>query len=465
MARDARTTVAGLAVGALVVASLAGGSSVFALLASFIAIAASMVSPLVGMIALAFAAPLARPLVIPPPGLYLAMMAAMLLGLILRLPVERPRLRLPSAEVLLLGAFLLYAAAQFLGGRLDGLSGARSAEVASDFARLAEAVVTFGIAYVVLRGRSPYPILTALLASAALASVSALAELLGVDGAFGNLMDAPDASGRISGIFANPNYLGAYLGSMTALAIALAVEARSTRLKALLLALTSLLSATLLFTQSRGALVATIAGFIMIAFVRSRRAGIMSIAALTLVVVIAYPAFSDWRFGGDDVGASSGISTAGGRVGAWSAGGELFASSPLFGIGLGRFGEESPGGISAHNWYVQVLVELGIVGFILWSLFIAATVMALRGRPRSARSVGYSVLVVWMVASLTMSPQQEFRLTSSILIAIAAAATALWTPARREIETPTLRGPQGPARAPVLAGPYERVTGRGKPRA
>ena len=410
IAPDFRVTFAGLAVGALIVASMMGGSSMLALFASAIAMAASVVSPLTGMIALAFAGPLTRPLVIPPPGVYVAMVAAMLFGVILRLPAARPRLRLPSTEVLLLGAFLVYAAAHLLGGRLDGYPGAPTTEIASLFARLTESVVTFGIAYVLLRGRSPYPILTALLASAAVGSSFGLAQQLGAEGVFGNLVDAPGASGRISGVLGNPNYYGAYLGSMAVLAVACAVNARSVRLKAVLLALASLLSATLLLTQSRGALVAFMAGFITIIFIRSRRMGVVSVVVLALIVAIAYPIFSDWRFDGDAPASVAGISTAAGRTEAWSAAGDIFASSPLFGVGLGRFMEESPGGIAAHNWYVQVLAELGIVGFIIWSLFMVAVVLALRKRPRPARSVGYSVLVVWLVASLTMSPP---RTTSS----------------------------------------------------
>ena len=59
-----------------------------------------------------------------------------------------------------------------------------------------------------------------MLAASALASVVALSQLLGAEGALMNLMPSPDPSGRISGVFGNTNYFGAYVASMITLAAA-----------------------------------------------------------------------------------------------------------------------------------------------------------------------------------------------------------------------------------------------------
>ena len=168
-----RTTIVGFAAGAFVVAAVTSGSTILTLVAALLAILVSVISPLAGMVALAFAAPLARTLVIPPPGLYVAMAAGMVLGMLLRLPVSRGRPRMPTAEVLLLSAFLLYAAAQLIAGRLDGPAHSNATEVASLFARVTECVVAFGIAWLVLRDKAPHPVLAALLLSAAINGCSA----------------------------------------------------------------------------------------------------------------------------------------------------------------------------------------------------------------------------------------------------------------------------------------------------
>ena len=457
---DVWPTVAGFVVGGLVVVSMTAGSSTLELLASVLAIVTSVVSPLIGLVVLALIAPLARPQVIPVPGLFVVMVAAMLFGMVLRLPVDRPRLRLPSIEVLLLAAFLLYAAAQVAAGRISGYSGGRGMEIASTTARLTEAVVTFGIAYIVLRRRSPYPVLTAVLASAVFACVIAMTQLQGTEGPFANLMEPVGESGRISGVFGDPNMFGSYLAAMITLAVALAVSTDSRRIRWTLLALAGLLSIPLLLTQSRGALVAITAGLISIAFTKGRRTGFAAVAVVALMVVVAYPIFAEWRFGADS--GDTGLSTAAdasGRVGAWESGLRLFASSPLFGIGYGQFIEAADVGIGAHNWYVQVLAELGLVGFALWALFIAATFMTLRTRAEPARRVGYSVLVVWMAASLTLTPPIVFRMTGPVLAIVAAACVAVWASDRRTVEKVAADGVVYGRVSPRLAGRAAGIPG------
>lgn len=432
---QAGVTAVGLAIGVLIVVSTMVGSSGLEFLVSFIAIAASVISPLVGMTVLAFVAPVARPLVIPPPGLYVVMMSAMVFGLVLRLPIDRPRLRRPSAEVLLLGAFVVYVAVELLGGRLDGNAGPRATAIASLFARLIEAVLALGVAYVVLRGRSPFPVLTALLLSAVLGSVVALSQAMGASEAFGNLIEPAEGVVRVTGAFDDPNYLGTYLASMIVLALACLLMVRSPWLKAALLATSAIMSVTLILTQSRGALAAIMVGLVVIAFMYGRRIGLMTIAGLVLIVAGAYPAFSEWRFGEDGASARALTDTAG-RTDAWWDGLELFSSSPLFGIGFGRFQEEASVGIAAHNWYVQVLAELGLAGFVLWCLFNLAIILALARRPWAARLVGYPILAVWMIASLSLSPPTAFVVSGPVLIAVAVAVVADWGPRGPATESP-----------------------------
>ena len=154
-----------------------------------------------------------------------------------------------------------------------------------------------------------------------------------------------------------------------------------------LLAVGAFISLALVLTQSRGALLAVIAGTVAVAFVRSRKAGLVLLAGFLAIGILAYPAFSDWRFGEAQDRASLGLNAdadASGRIGSLVASQQLIASSPVFGIGYGRFSEESSTGIAAHNWYTNVLAEMGIVGGALWALFIVALVMALRRRSRSA---------------------------------------------------------------------------------
>jgi putative inorganic carbon (hco3(-)) transporter len=460
--RDALLTAVGVGVGLLIVLATLLGSSGLELVASVLAICLSVLSPMAGMIVLAFVAPIARPLVIPLPGLYVVMMGAMIFALILRLPIDRPRLRRPAPEVLLLAAFVLYVGGDVVAGRIDGSAGPAATAIASAFARLVEAVLVLGVGYIVLRGRSPFPLLAGLLLSAVLGAFVALSQVVGVEGLFGHLVPPTQVVARITGAFDDPNYFGSYLAAMIVLAIGCLLETRSRFLKASLLAIAGLLSVTLLFTQSRGALVAFMAGLVVLAFTRGRRAGLMTIGAIILTAVVAYPVFSQWRFG--DAAPASVTDTAG-RAEAWQEALHRFTTAPLFGIGFGRFQEEASVGIAVHNWYVEVLAETGVVGFILWSLFCLAAALALRHRPRPAQTIGYSVLAVWMVAGLTLAPPTAFGVTGPVLMALAAAVAAEWPTARRSPTPVSAPASRYPRLAPRVSRPQVPATVGRRPQA
>lgn len=70
------------------------------------------------------------------------------------------------------------------------------------------------------------------------------------------------------------------------------------------------------------------------------------------------------------------------RLRAWRAGGAMFLSNPLTGVGTGQFananGSEFWQGqrklwLQPHSLYVQLAAELGLVGIICWLLFLSTT--------------------------------------------------------------------------------------------
>jgi O-antigen ligase len=56
------------------------------------------------------------------------------------------------------------------------------------------------------------------------------------------------------------------------------------------------------------------------------------------------------------------------RMEAWMTGLALFKSDPIFGIGYGQFNEHH--WLTAHNSYLLVVAEMGLLGFFLWSTII-----------------------------------------------------------------------------------------------
>jgi O-antigen ligase len=402
-------------------------STILLWLLSGLAFAAAVLHPLMGAVVLASLASVPRVDVIPAPGYHVALIGAMLLGVVLRLPIERPRLRAPSPQVVVFAAFLVYVAAQFVGGLAFSSSTGRDRELTSLFNELMTGVLAFIVATIVLRGRSPYPVMAALLISALVTAIAAIAQSIGAAESLGALVPETEITDRMTGTFGDPNYYGAYLAAATTLALACVVLAQARWVKAATIAVASFTTVAIALSQSRGAIVALAAGLTTIAFMRSRRAGLITASLIVMGAVVAYPLFSDWRFAGRADLASAGVAAqldSSGRANTWLLGLEQFFNEPLAGIGFGRLVEET--GIKAHNWYIMLLAESGAIGFVLWALFVVAVFFALRGVSRSARTVGYAVLVVWLVGSLFIEVPSYFQPSALVLMALAAALTADW---------------------------------------
>jgi len=104
----------------------------------------------------------------------------------------------------------------------------------------------------------------------------------------------------------------------------------------------------------------------------------------------------------------AGESSAYGRIETWYDGIQMFLANPVFGVGVGNFTEHTF--LTAHNSFVLVLAETGIVGYTVWLAM-----------------VGYCVLMPVMVLRLPAKmedPQhqvlwtEERRMAMTLLIAM-----------------------------------------------
>jgi O-antigen ligase len=114
-------------------------------------------------------------------------------------------------------------------------------------------------------------------------------------------------------------------------------------------------------TNSRGALLATAA---IAALHIWRRYGLLAagvFGSAGLAAMLALPS----RLQQLDVEEASAY----GRVDAWYEGLQMFTSNPLFGVGANQFSDHHF--LTAHNSFVLVLAETGIVGFTVWVAFLA----------------------------------------------------------------------------------------------
>lgn len=164
------------------------------------------------------------------------------------------------------------------------------------------------------------------------------------------------------GIFNDPNDLGMLFVMCVPMALYLAYSGRSGMLRrAFWFTAAGVLVYGIYLTDSRGTLLALLAA--LGAYVWLRRgvvpAAVMGTAALAVLMLLPSRM--------QELDASE--ASAAGRVEAWYEGIHMFAANPLFGVGPTNFADHNAN-LTAHNSFVLVLAETGIIGFTVWLAFV-----------------------------------------------------------------------------------------------
>jgi O-antigen ligase len=194
----------------------------------------------------------------------------------------------------------------------------------------------------------------------------------------------PPWAGRITSFLSHYNGLAAYLNMVVPVCIGLAVRAKDKFSRVLGWTCFSLSSLALLLTQSRGGLLAYVAILLLSAYLlpRNRKARLRWITAVTVFslsgALLAGQVFA--RLQGVD------LYTEVTRLGIWAGAGLLFAGNPVAGVGYGNFKTALKSAIAvpdgymldAHNLYLELLAETGIIGFAAFAILIVVSVRCAR---------------------------------------------------------------------------------------
>lgn len=127
------------------------------------------------------------------------------------------------------------------------------------------------------------------------------------------------------------------------------------------------------------------------------------------------------------LGLAQASSDLGGRGAIWRAGAEVFWSAPVVGVGAGgfphsvmpRLGAE----YAAHNAFIGVAVELGMIGLLLFTGAAAVASRALTYRRSSEAMLTIRLLATWMVAASSLT--WDYRKTTWLVLLLAAAARSM----------------------------------------
>ncbi len=421
----------GLAIVVVILGGMAIGSGLVTMGGVAAAFAVSVVFPQVGLIVLAGIGTLKPPGVIPAPGFEVALVAVSIVGCLFRLPVNRRPLTV-SAPLLALTGFVAFAFLSQLPSFLSAYSSTKAHDIGFLFYQLATSFGTIVLAGFVLRGRSPYPVLVALLASALIAALLAFATADGGGGLLANLAAAGEDGSRATGPFGNPNNFGQCMAYGGLLALGWGLTVRRGAARWMLLGVAAVLITAIVVSLSRGALVALLVGLIALAFGRSRATGVAAAIAVLALAGIGYPLFLQLRLSVDFTSSSAAAlaglaSSDAGRLGAVLAGPGLFASSPIFGVGFGQYKYLNEFGLVAHNWYGTVLAELGTVGTVLWLLVLLGVARWLPRRPQPARQMGTMMFVAALAGCLFLEPPTSVQTAVIPSLVIVAALIADWS--------------------------------------
>ena len=412
------------------------GAGPIQLAGALAAFGAGIVSPPVGLTVLAFMAPLKSPPAVPAPGFNALLVATILLGSVYRLPIDRPRLR-PSLPMMLLLGFILYAAVQEVPALAGGYSDATSHHIGYLFIQLATLVGLAVAAALVLRGRNPTPFIVAGLLGAVGAAILAIAVYALPAGMVGNLVDYPGATVRVVGPFGDPNYFGLFQATAIAACVSVALITRSLAIRLALAGVAILLVSGMTIALSRAALIALSAGLIAVAFTRGRRAGFATLATLAVLGLVVYPLFLEQRLTADAGALSVAEASVGlqrsdaSRLAAALVGPQMWATSPILGIGFGEYPLTTARfigySIESHNWYMNVLAEQGLVGIVLWITMLAAAAIKVTRLASTSRFVGVAVFVTYVVGSTFLEPPLSVQTSAFAVIVVVAALVGDWS--------------------------------------
>jgi O-antigen ligase len=243
----------------------------------------------------------------------------------------------------------------------------------------------------------------------------------GIDTVYRFLSHQESAYQRYAGAGLDANDLGLIMALSIPLSYYLLIESKGKLAWVYRLQLI-LAGTTILLTASRGATLAILVALAIVPLTQARLTGRQRIALLLTVsffvcgALLFVPATSWERLSTTPGEFAQGTLT--GRTIIWKAGWEIFRAHPFLGIGANAFRlivsrvlaepirpDEygRPPGPPAHNTFLSVLVEQGVIGFVLFCALLGVLALSLRALPPFPQKLWIVCLGVWIVgvSSLT----------------------------------------------------------------
>lgn len=259
----------------------------------------------------------------------------------------------------------------------------------------------------------------------------------GIDTVYLFLTHRESAYQRYAGAGLDANDLGLMMALSVPISYYLLLQAKGWTVWVYRLQL-ALAGTTIVLTASRGAALASIVALAIIPLTsasllgRNKIGALLTMALLICAAVLFAPEASWERLSTAPSEFEHGTMT--GRTVIWEAGWEIFRAHPFLGIGANAFRpivsrvlaepirldqQAYPPAPPAHNTFLSVLVEQGVVGLIIFCVLLGVLAVSVRAMPTLPRRLWTLSLVVWMVgvSSLTWEMRKPTWLLFGLLIA------------------------------------------------
>jgi O-antigen ligase len=359
---------------------------------------------------LVFVIPLEN-VVIPGVGLLSIVVGIIASGICVLAIIERGSVRPLNAGHILMGLFVLWAAVTYLWS-LDR------------DATLVQAAVYFRLLLMVWliwqlssEAGQPIRLLQAYVFGTSVA---------GLDTIYQFVRQNEAAYQRYAGAGANPDDLGLMAALSVPIAYCFFIETRG-RMRWLYVVQMALAGTTILLSATRGAALAVGVALSIVpaTSARLKRRQIVAISATLALLVAAglffAPATSTERLATIPEELAGGSLS--GRTSIWAAGVELFREHPFIGVGAGAYRNSVRQilivGEVAHNTFLSIAVELGIVGLAIFCALLGALLICALELPWLPKRLWLVCAAVWLVgvSNLTWEMRKPTWLFFGLLLA------------------------------------------------
>ena len=217
---------------------------------------------------------------------------------------------------------------------------------------------------------------------------------------------APGVEDRLRGLLVDPNAYGGFLASVLLVALSLIATARSANRARIGWLNAGLLFLGLVLTYSRSAWLAFLCGAVVLVLqlASKERKRLLGLALTTILVMLPVILLFSRSSISESWAVASRIPQTMGRIPGVVAALNSFASSPVWGIGVGVFSTlPQSNALIIHSTYLWLLAETGVIGLLFLIYFLVRIYLQGRavyrvGNPRSrwVGLAGLSSLGAWL---------------------------------------------------------------------